>query len=118
VDGTEGSAVAGLRDCKVQHRVITPKPVWNPDIENPFDFTEQWQPVPDNQLFDNGFKIQWELFLKHVASDEPFAWDLLEGAKGTQLADLALKSWENRCWVDVPKLSLGVKQHDTVEAAK
>jgi predicted dehydrogenase len=119
VDGTEGSAVAGLRDCKIQHRVNTPKPVWNPDIENPFDFKEQWQNVPDNQFFDNGFKIQWELFLKHVVADESFKWDLLEGAKGTQLSDLGLRSWEERRWIDVPELSLGVKQNgETVNAGK
>ena len=106
VDGTEGSAVAGLRDCKSQHRVNTPKPVWNPDIENPFAFMEQWVEVPDNQIFDNGFKIQWELFLKHVFKGDPFPWDLLEGAKGTQLSELALQSWEERRWVDVPKLSI------------
>ena len=118
VDGTEGSAVAGLRDCKVQHRVNTPKPVWNPDIENPFNFNEQWQTVPDNQIFDNGFKVQWELFLKHVVEDEPFVWDLLEGAKGTQLAELAIQSWDERQWIAVPELSLGVKQSDAVEASK
>jgi predicted dehydrogenase len=106
VDGTEGSAVAGLRDCKVQHRVNTPKPVWNPDIENPFDFLDQWVDVPDNQMFDNGFKIQWEYFLKHVVLDEPFRWDLLEGAKGTQLSDLAKQSWKERRWVDVTDLKI------------
>lgn len=106
VDGTEGSAVAGLRDCKSQHRVNTPKPVWNPDIENPFNFTEQWQEVPGNQIFDNGFKVQWELFLKHIVTDSPFPWDLLEGAKGTQTSDLGLQSWEERRWIDVPELKL------------
>ncbi|RSL34833.1 gfo/Idh/MocA family oxidoreductase [Salibacterium salarium] len=106
VDGTEGSAVAGLRNCKTQHRVNTPKPVWNPDIENPFDFEDQWQDVPDNAVFDNGFKVQWEQFLKHVHRDDAFPWDLLEGAKGTQLSDLGLESWEKRCWVDVPDIKL------------
>lgn len=106
VDGTEGSAVAGLRDCKAQHRVNTPKPVWNPDIPNPFNFLEQWQEVPGNQVFDNAFKIQWEYFLKHVHCDAPFPWDLLEGAKGTQLSDLALQSWQERRWIDVPELKL------------
>ncbi|PWA11819.1 oxidoreductase [Pueribacillus theae] len=105
VDGTEGSAVAGLRDCKTQHRVNTPKPVWNPDIPNTIRFQEQWETVPDNQTFENGFKIQWELFLKHIVNDEPFPWDLLEGAKGTQLSELALASWKERRWVDVPELS-------------
>lgn len=104
VDGVEGSAVAGLRDCKVQHRVNTPKPVWNPDVPNPFNFQEQWEKVPANQEFENAFKIQWEYFLKHVVADEPFSWDLREGAKGIQLAELGIKSWEERRWVDVPIL--------------
>lgn len=106
VDGVEGSAVAGLRSCKTQHRVNTPKPQWNPDIPNPHMFREQWEPVPDNQPFDNAFKVQWEMFLKHVVIDTPFPWDLLEGAKGTQLADLALQSWSERRWIEVPELSL------------
>jgi predicted dehydrogenase len=106
VDGTEGSAVAGLRNCKTQHRVNMPKPVWNPDIANTIPFQEQWQQVPDNQVFDNGFKAQWELFLKHVVLDTPFPWDLLEGAKGTQLAELGLQSWQERRWIDVPDIQL------------
>ena len=108
VDGTLGSAVAGLRECKVQHRVNTPRPVWNPDVENPFRFRELWQDVPDNQIFDNGFKLQWEMFLRHVADSEaaPFPHDFLEGARGVQLAELGLKSWAERRWLDVPDLSL------------
>ena len=106
VDGTEGSAVAGLRGCKTQHRVNTPKPVWNPDIPNPFNFYSHWQEVPDNESFDNAFKVQWELFLRHVALGAPFPHDLLEGARGVQLAELGLRSWAERRWLDVPELAL------------
>ena len=106
VDGTEGSAVAGLRACKAQHRAHTPKPTWNPDIPNPFNFFEHWQEVPDNAEFDNAFKVQWESFLRHVAAGGPWPHDFLEGAKGVQLADLGLESWAKRCWLDVPPLSL------------
>ncbi len=106
VDGTEGSAVAGLRDCRVQHRSLTPKPVWNPDIPSPIDFYEGWQDVPDNAIFDNGFKVQWEEFLRHVVLDEPYHYTLLEGAKGVQLAELGLKSWAERRWLEVPELTL------------
>jgi len=104
VDGTEGSAVAGLRGCKTQHRANTPRAVWNPDIPNPIDFRAGWQPVPDNQEFDNAFKVQWEMFLRHVAEGTPFAHDLMEGAKGVQLAELALGSWREGRWLDVPDL--------------
>jgi predicted dehydrogenase len=104
VDGTQGSAVAGLRDCVVQHDSFTPKPVWNPDIDNPIDFYETWQHMPTNQVYENAFKVQWEMFLKHVVLDTPFQWGLLEGAKGVQLAELGIESWQKRCWVDVPEL--------------
>jgi predicted dehydrogenase len=104
VDGLKGSAVAGLRRCWTQHDANTPKPVWNPDIDSPIDFRGGWQEVPTNLPFDNAFKAQWELFLRHVALDEPFRWDLREGAKGVQLAELGIESWHKRAWVDVPEL--------------
>lgn len=104
VDGTKGSAVAGLRECYIQHYGNTPKPVWNPDIPQPIDFFDGWSKVPEQENYDNAFKVQWELFLKHVVKDEPFPWDMKEGAKGIQLAEKGLESWEKRCWVDVPEL--------------
>lgn len=104
VDGTKGSAVAGLRECYIQHYGNTPKPVWNPDIPQPIDFYAGWSKVPEQEFFDNAFKIQWELFLKHVVKDTPFPWDLREGAKGVQLAEKGLESWEKRCWVTIPAL--------------
>ncbi len=106
VDGTHGSAVAGLRECKAQHRANTPRPVWNPDVPNPIDFRGTWMDVPNNQDFANGFRVQWELFLRHVAEGTPFPWDLREGAKGVQLAELGLRSWQERRWLDVPELLL------------
>ncbi|HEY5750742.1 MAG TPA: Gfo/Idh/MocA family oxidoreductase [Chryseolinea sp.] len=104
VDGTKGSAVAGLRECYIQHYGNTPKPVWNPDIAQPINFFEGWAKVPEQEVFDNAFKAQWELFLKHVAQDDPFQWDLLQGVKGVQLAEKGLESWSKRCWVDVPEI--------------
>ena len=112
VDGTEASAVAGLRECRTQHRVNTPKPVWNPDVPNPIDFRAGWQDVPDNAEFDNAFKVQWELFLRHVVEDAPFPYDLWEGAKGVQLAELGLQSWRERRWLDVPALEGGELRND------
>jgi predicted dehydrogenase len=104
VDGTKGSAVAGLRNCVTQHDGNTPMPTWNPDIDSPIKFFEGWEEVPNRQIFDNAFKAQWELFLKHVVRDDPFPWDLKEGAKGVQLAEAGLESWEKRAWVNVEKL--------------
>jgi predicted dehydrogenase len=107
VDGTVGSAVAGLRGCKTQSRADTPRPVWNPDEPNPFDFYDQWREVPDDGLTANAFRAQWEMFLRHVAVDEPFPHGFGEGAKGVQLAELALESWGKRSWIDVPSLRNG-----------
>ncbi|WP_439484071.1 Gfo/Idh/MocA family protein [Cyclobacterium plantarum] len=104
VDGTKGSAVAGLRECHIQHYGNTPKPVWNPDIVQPIDFYDGWARVPEQEPMDNAFKVQWELFLKHVVADEPFPWDMKAGAKGVQLAEKGLESWEKRAWVDIPDL--------------
>ncbi len=105
IDGTKGSAVAGLRDVKIQHYGNTPKPTWNPDIAQPIDFYEGWADVPEQELYDNAFKVQWKMFLRHVVKDEPFPFTLLEGAKGVQLAELGIKSWEERRWIDVPDLA-------------
>ncbi|MFD4140674.1 Gfo/Idh/MocA family protein [Streptomyces sp. NPDC058572] len=106
VDGTHGSAVAGLRHCRVQHRSATPKPVWNPDGPGTGSFRDQWQEVPDNAVFDNGFKAQWELFLRHVVLGEPYRWDLLAGARGVQLAELGLRSSAEGRRISVPELVL------------
>lgn len=106
VDGTNGSAVAGLREVYIQHYGNTPKPIWNPDIAQPIDFYQGWAKVPEQEAYDNAFKTQWELFLRHVVKDEPFPYSLLEGAKGVQLAELGLRSWVERRWLEVPQLCL------------
>ncbi len=106
VDGTKGSAVAGLRKCWIQPEAATPKPVWNPDIDQPIDFYSSWYEVPNNKEYDNAFKIQWELFLRHIVLDEPFRWTLLEGVKGIQLADRGLQSSAEKKWIDIEPLKV------------
>ena len=105
VDGTQGSAVAGLRKCFMQNYENTPRPVWNPDVEQPIKFLENWVEVGAGEEYDNAFKVQWELFLKHVMGDEPFPWNLMEGARGIQLAEKGLESWDKRRWMDIPNLN-------------
>ena len=104
VDGTHGSAVAGLTDCWTQALVNTPRPVWNPDVRQTHDFNDDWVPVPETTTYDNAFKIQWELFLRHVWGEGDFRWNLLEGAKGVQLAEYGLKSNDEKRWIDLPAL--------------
>jgi len=97
--------VAGLRECRIQHYGNTPRPVWNPDVEQPINFYDGWSKVPEQETYDNAFKVQWELFLRHVVLDEPFPWTLLAGAKGVQLSEIGMQSWEQRRWLEVPKLA-------------
>jgi predicted dehydrogenase len=104
VDGTQGSAVAGLRGCWAQTYGGAPRPVWNPDVESPIQYFDTWQKLPDQEVYDNAFKAEWELFLKHVVRGDPFRWSLREGAKGVQLAEKGMESWAKRAWVDVPPI--------------
>jgi len=104
VDGTNGSAVAGLRRCWVQHASVTPRVVWNPDVERSADYAADWAEVPDTRDYDNAYKAQWELFLRHVALDEPFRWSLREGARNVLLAEKAAESWKERVWAEMPEL--------------
>jgi len=106
VDGTLGSAVAGLHSCKIQARADTPTPVWNPDSPQSINFREQWTEMPDKQDYDNGFKVQWEEFIRHVVEDAPWQYDLISGAKGVQLAELGYQSSAKRQWLDVPDLNI------------
>ena len=106
VDGTHGSAVAGLQKCWSQARVNTPRPIWNPDVPQPIKFLETWSEVPDHMPYDNGFKVEWEMFIRHLYDNAPFKWTLLEGAKGVQLAEAGLQSWKERRWIDIPALKV------------
>src|SRR6478752_205589 len=104
VDGTKGSAVAGLRDCVAQSLAATPRCTWNPDIAQPIKYGDGWNRVPEQEVYDNAFKAQWELFLKHVVKNDPFPWNMYEGVKGVQLAEKGLESWNKRRWVDIPEI--------------
>jgi predicted dehydrogenase len=106
VDGTEGSAIAGLRECKTQHQGNTPKPEWNPDTSTEHDFYEDWESVPDNQVFENAFKQQWAEYIRHVVADKPFPWDFRSGAKGVQLTEASHRSWQNGRRVAVDNLNI------------
>ncbi len=106
VDGTLGSAVVGLFGCKIQPRNATPKPVWNPDLAETHDYATDWLEVPDNDVFENGFKTQWEEFIRHVVEDGPNEFDLLSGARGVQLAEQGLVSSATRRRIDLPLVTL------------
>jgi predicted dehydrogenase len=103
VDGTEGSAVAGLRECRVQKTDNTVKAVWNPDEKISKNYFEDWEVVDKDMDYPNAFRAQWEKFLRCSFDKDPFPWNFLEGAKGVQMAELAYKSWKEKSWVIVPE---------------
>lgn len=117
VDGTHGSAVAGLSDCHTQHRVNTPKPVWNPDVKQPMNFFDQWEKMPDNEVYKNAFRLQWEMFLRHVIEGTPWAYDLYAGARGVAFAQAALQSGAERRWIDFDERNFH-GAHDNAPAKK
>jgi len=106
VDGTLGSAVVGLFGCRIQPRNATPKPVWNPDLREEHDYSADWIEVPDNDVFGNGFKVQWEQFLRHVLEDAPYEFDLLAGARGVRLSSEGLRSSAEGRRIDLPPVTL------------
>lgn len=106
IDGTHGSAVAGLRTCVAQHRSHTPKPVWNPDLPVTEPFRDQWLEVPANADLDNGFKMQWEEFLTDVVNERPHRYGLLSAARGVQLAELGLRSSAEGRRIEIPEVTL------------
>ncbi|GAA3908568.1 putative dehydrogenase [Microbacterium invictum] len=107
VDGTHGSAVVGLFGAKIQHRNATPKPVWNPDLADEHDYDADWAAVPTNEVFQNGFRQQWEEFLESYVLETPYEYDLLAGARGVLLAEAGLASSREGRKVELPTLSLG-----------
>jgi predicted dehydrogenase len=86
--------------------VSTPVAVWNPDLPDPVDYPAQWTDIPDHAAFDNGFKVQWEQFLRAAAEGRAVPWDLAEGARGVQLAGLARQSSAEGRRVDVRPLAV------------
>ncbi|QIV85070.1 Gfo/Idh/MocA family oxidoreductase [Mycolicibacterium frederiksbergense] len=106
IDGTHGSAVAGLRGCVAQQRAHTPKPVWNPDLPVTEKFRDQWLEVPANADLDNGFKLQWEEYLRDVVAGRSHRFGLLSAARGVQLAELGLRSSAEGRRLDVPEIVL------------
>lgn len=106
VDGDLGSAVAGLRECEVQMRDATPRATWDPDTPDSNHYIEDWKKVPNTEKFENAFKIQWEMFLRHVLEDAPFPYDFLQAARGIQVVEAAQRSWKERKWQEIPQLTM------------
>ncbi|WP_228265885.1 Gfo/Idh/MocA family protein [Microlunatus elymi] len=102
VDGTLGSAVVGLFGAEIQPRTATPRPTWNPDVKDDHDYLADWHQVPETTPMGNGFRAQWEDFIRHVLDDGPHPYDFRSGARGVRLAELALRSSAGGKRIEVP----------------
>ena len=56
--------------------------------------------------YPNPFRLQRDLYLRHVVRDAPFPWNLREGAKGVHLAEAALVSHKLDKWVALEDLEV------------
>ena len=102
VDGTDGSAIAGLHRCRVQTKVQTPS-VRNflldrdPDI----DYRTSWSEVAADGPIVNSYRAGWEKFLRHLVAGGPLDCDLRAGIRDVAFAQACYRSMAERRWVEL-----------------
>jgi predicted dehydrogenase len=106
IDGSDGSATAGLHRCFMQPAGATPRPLFDIDKPRPYDLNDGWLEVPQVWPVHNGYRQGWEMFLRHVVEDKPTTAPLLQGAKHLQLADACAQSARERRWIDLEELKV------------
>ena len=85
IDGTSGSAVAGLHRCWAQSAGDTPEVRHiNPMVDIGFDYRRDWKEVPGLAAYANPYRVGWDRFLKHIVTGEPLASDLSAGIRDVQ----------------------------------
>jgi predicted dehydrogenase len=99
VDGTAGSAVAGLHRCKLQSMAQTPKTHWDVNVDHGYNYDAQWVDAPELTPFRNSYRAGWEAFLRHVVADAPFASDLSGGIRDVELAEACYRSAAEGRWI-------------------
>jgi predicted dehydrogenase len=100
VDGTHGSAVAGLHRCHVQTSVQTPTIAHfsvTKDINA--DYCAGWSEAPALATYTNPYRIGWEAFLRHVAAEAPLPTDFAAGIRDVAFAEACHRSMAERTWV-------------------
>ncbi len=104
VDGTEGSAVAGLHRCRVQPLAATPKARFDPNVDHGQDYDRDWMDMPELSPVRNGYRAGWEAFIRHVVAGEPMAADLAAGIRDVALAVACETSVAEGRWVAMDSL--------------
>lgn len=100
VDGTGGSAIAGLHRCWIQAAADTPLVAhFNPDHDLGADYRGSWKEAANRGGYINPYRIGWENFLRHIADDAPPVGDLAAGIRDVRLAEACHLSVAERRWV-------------------
>jgi predicted dehydrogenase len=100
VDGTGGSAIAGVHRCWTQSAGDTPDVRHiNPMVDIGFDYRRDWKEVPGPAVHTNPYRIGWERFLRHVVAGEPMASDLSAGVRDVKLVEACHRSAAESKWV-------------------
>ena len=106
IDGTGGSALAGLHRCWMQSAAGTPTiRRFNPDIDIAEDYRAQWTEVAGAAAYTNPYRVGWENFLRHVVADAPLVCNFAAGLRDVQLAEACYRSVAQQTWVTLDDIA-------------
>jgi predicted dehydrogenase len=102
IDGTKGSAIAGLHRCWTLSNADTPKTA-HFSIANDLniDYRANWTEVTEGVSRMNPYRVGWENFLRHVVTGAPMQADLAAGIRDVQFAQACYQSMREAKWIDL-----------------
>ena len=103
VDGTKGSALAGLHRCHVQTMAQTSAVAHFSVMKDlGADYRDGWSEAPPLGHYVNPYRVGWENFLRHVATGAPMPATLAAGIRDVQFAETCHRSMAERRWIAFP----------------
>jgi predicted dehydrogenase len=100
IDGTHGSAIAGLHRCWTQTAGDTPRIAhFNVKEDIGADYRAGWREVPTAGPYQNPYRIGWEQFLRHVVAGAPLRSTFAAGIRDLALAEACARSMKEDRWV-------------------
>ncbi len=108
IDGTKGSAAAGLHRCHMQSHADTPKvAAFNPVVDLGIDYRARWHQAPAAGPYRNPYRIGWEDFLRHLVAGAPLRSDFAAGLRDVAFAQACSRSVRDGAWVSVDATAEG-----------
>jgi len=108
IDGTMGSAVAGLHRCHMQSLADTPRvAAFNPMVDLAVDYRARWQEAPAAGPYLNPYRVGWEDFLRHLVADTPLCSDFTAGVRDVAFAEACGRSVRDGGWVGFDEVTGG-----------